>query len=152
MARYVDDFMGIPNEYHRVRGMDPNYREHYRGMRMRGHDYQAPYGWYRARHRDALGHSAGFHGIVSWDYTGGGYDRGYRGYDRGFGIGDGGAVYNPYYDRHYLWDYNAYGEAIRSGGGRGDGYDREMRPLLESVHEGYRQSYGNRGVSSGGYG
>lgn len=80
MTRYVDEFMGIPNEFHRARGLDPNYRQHYHGMRMRGHERQAPYGAYRARLREELGHSAGFHGIENWEYDGGGYDRGYRGY------------------------------------------------------------------------
>lgn len=169
MARYVDEYQGI---YGRGvhGGRDPNYQGGYYGMRMHAGRGQAAYGDYRFQHRHDLGGgNGGFAGRYEQEY---GYGREYQagrgrgpgragGYDAAL-LREGGGVRDPRYDREYLRDFNAHSPALHRGqGGYGGGYDRAYsaeggwsqrggHPAFEQ-REGYRQEYGNRGLSSSGY-
>lgn len=65
MARYEHDFMGIPADFgqdwgNRPGGLDPNYRDAYRGQPMRTDDpRRAPYVRHRLRHWEDLGGQGG---------------------------------------------------------------------------------------------
>lgn len=149
MARYVDEYQGISAHDEPPRGMDPNYRGGYGGMRTRGGHGQAAYGRYRMGHADDLGGERGpfgmygGRGMYTGEYEAGydrpaprGYDRGYqgRGYDRGW---QGGGVHG-YADDRMVW-------------GRGPGYDRDMGGPPRGHERGYWPGYSNRGLSRGGY-
>ena len=153
MARYVDDFQGIIGHDLPGRGMDPNYRGAYGGMRMAGGGYQAAYGRYRLGHAEDFGGSGGFRGRYG-GATGPGIGRPRGGgpgrYDREW---SGGGVRNIRYDRELLHEFNANSPALRRGGR----YDMEhLRPLPRGVApwsrgRGERPDYSNRGVSDAGY-
>lgn len=137
MARYEHDFMGIPADFgqdwgNRPGGLDPNYRDAYRGQPMRTDDpRRAPYGRYRLRHQEDLGGQGGFGG----EYGPRGYDRDLRleasrGYDR---------EHRPtrQHPREYLRDFNAHSPAFEEHPralerGRGEGaYRRPVDPSRE---------------------
>ena len=142
MARYSYDFMGIRGNAGNPRGMDPNYRGGYGGMRMHGDDAQAAYGRHRATHPEDFQGSGGFRGA-----------RG--GYDRGWG---GGGVRDLRNDPRAMRDFNANSPVVRYGGdyGRrryGSDYGRGGAPRRAPEHfQGERFDYANRGLGSGGYG
>ena len=116
MSRYVHEFRDISGDALPPRGMDPNYRGRYRGMRMGAEEGQGAYGWYRWRHARELG-------------RGGGYDRGYgpaRFYD--WEMRGGGGVRDPRYDREFIRGFNADSQMFRDythrGPGRGGYFER----------------------------
>lgn len=151
MARYVDDYQGIVGHDVAPRGMDPNYRGGYGGMRMGGGRAQAEYGWYRMRHPDDFEGSGGFAGFS------GRYDRAmkprqlYHGAVQHGGRGDGG-VRSLRYDRELLRDFNANSPALSRERGR---YDVEQRrPLPRGISPWSRRQepgYSNRGIVDAGY-
>lgn len=156
MARYVDDYRGIIGHDVPGRGMDPNYRGGYEGMRMRGGPSQAEYGWYRALHPGdfaGAGGSGGFGprrgplGLPPAEARMGPT----RGPQGPHGWGEGG-VRNSRYDRELLHDFNANSPALARERGR---YDLEQRrPLPRGVspwRTANRPGYSNRGMSDAGY-
>jgi hypothetical protein len=155
MARYIHDYRDISGEDLPARGMDPNYRGRYRGMRMQADPGQGAYGWYRWRHAGDLGENGGFGGR--------GYPQDERvRYDRDFGarrfydweMHGGGGLRNPRYDREFLRDFNSESQAYR-GEGRHEGrYGVDYRERGGHPVHGdprYRFDYGNRGLASGGF-
>ena len=150
MARYVDDYQGIPGHASAPRGMDPNYRGGYRGMRMGGDPGQGAYGMYRWRHQRDLEGEGGFTG------RGSPYDAGYRGGPRrfyDFETRGGGGLRNPRYDRDFLRGFNAYSPEYRREEGRERGYGGDYRAEGGPIpsHDRYRFGYTNRGLGSGGF-
>jgi len=69
MARYQTDFEGFPAAFGSPAGLDPNYRDGYRGMRMRGDGRQASYGAHRLARREDLETLGGFQGIYGGPTT-----------------------------------------------------------------------------------
>ena len=59
MTRYEHWYVGVSARPEPPRGMDPNYRDGYRGMRMQGGAWQADYGRYREHHQGSLGFRRG---------------------------------------------------------------------------------------------
>lgn len=139
MARYVDEYQGIAARDMRARGMDPNFRGAYGGMRMQGGPYQAQYGRYRMRHPGDFEGSGGLLGAGERRISRGGFDPG------------NGGVRNLRYDRELLHDFNANSPALQRGVGR----DLEpRRPVPRAVapwSRPGRAGYSNRGISDGGY-
>lgn len=157
MTRYAHDFMGTTTDLVRPRGMDPNFRDGYRGMRMHGDDQQAAYGWYRWRHERDLGGSGGYPGLVDRAQEGGrgGYGPPPAAYDRDW---EGGGVRDLRTDRRALREFNAASPGLRYGAEyETSRYGRDYRPrggsrgALPGHFRGDRFDYGNRGLSSGGY-
>lgn len=150
MARYTDEYEGITGGFRQPRGMDPNFRGGYQGMRMGGGPNQAEYGRYRMRHPGDFQGSGGYQGGYGAYYTGEGgrYAADYRPEWHGGGLRD------PRYDRGLMHDFNANSPMLRSYRGR---YGRDMeRPRHAgeapgSTHQGYDPRYANRGVSSSGF-
>lgn len=150
MARYVDDYQGIPGHATEPRGMDPNYRGGYRGMRMGADPGQGAYGWYRWRRQRDLEGEGGFAG------RGSPYDHGYRGgpghfYD--WETRGGGGLRDPRYDRDFLRGFNAYTPDYRREGRWEGRYARDYRGPGGPIpgNERYRSGYANRGIGSGGF-
>ena len=142
MARYVDDYQGISGHRDRARGMDPNYRGGYGGMRMRAEEGQAAYGAYRVTHPQAFQGSGGVAGRYAPRHGSGRPERGQGGYDREWG---GGGVRELRRDPDAMREFNARSPMLRDRG-----YDREQRPLGRGP-ERDRFGYSNRGISSAGY-
>jgi hypothetical protein len=155
MARYEREYGGIRADAGAPRGMDPNYREGYGGMRMQGSPHQAPYGLYRHHHAGELG-NAGPEGYRA----GGRYDREAiyprRRLERpdSAGRGDGG-VHDWREHPEWIRQYNANSPLLRGGGREQDRMSpgREMRRggRPYQIDARYRQEYGNRGLSSSGF-
>lgn len=156
MARYVDDYQGIVGHDVPPRGMDPNFRGVYGGMRMRGGRGQAEYGRYRLQHPEDFGGSGGFAGR----YGAHGVAPGRRrevprepgvGYGREWGSG---GVREIRYDRELLHDFNANSPALEPRRGP---YDVDTRSRLRrgvapwSRGPGGHPWYSNRGISDAGY-
>jgi len=155
MTRYQHEFMGIPAGSWTPRGMDPNYRGGYRGMRMRGDDRQAAYGWHRWTHEEDFAGSGGFLGRVDRPLRPsgeGGYRRPPAAYDRDW---EGGGVRDLRRDPRAMREFNANSPALHPEEGYGparyDDFARRRGPLPGHYH-GERFDYANRGLSSGGYG
>lgn len=143
MARYVDDYQGISGQFERPRGIDPNYRGPYRGMRMRSEPGQAAYGRHRLTHPEDFEGSGGFLGRYGRRglYTGE-FEAGYG------GQGGGGGVRDLRRDRQALREFNANSPQLRGE----QGYDRDARPRREPrfPHPRYdRPDYANRGIAGG---
>lgn len=150
MARYTDEYEGITGGFRPPRGLDPNYRGGYHGMRMEGGPEQAEYGRYRLRHRDD------FQGV-------GGFDGGYSGYYGGrrersapdhYPEREWGGLRDPRYDREFIRDFNANSPVLRRGGRYGSEMERGRGPddAPGRTHWGYDPRYANRGLSSSGFG
>lgn len=141
---YEHDFMGIPANIRGNRGMDPNHRGGYGGMRMRGDGWQAAYGEYRWRHGHELG---GQHGPR------GRYERDFRPLPRGYDRGIAGGGVRARRDPEMIRTFNAESEYLREGGhrDRGASYDRGLRGGPRH-RLGNDPGYTNRGLSSAGYG
>jgi hypothetical protein len=139
MARYVDEYQGIAARDMPARGMDPNFRGAYGGMRMHGGPYQAEYGRHRMRHPG------------DFERWGGAMGAGERRMPRGAADWRGG-VRDIRYDRELLHDFNANSPALQRGRG---GRDLEpRRPLPRGIapwSRPGRAGYSNRGISDGGY-
>jgi hypothetical protein len=127
MARYDHWYEGISARPESPRGMDPNYRDGYRGMRMQGGPSQAEYGWYRMRHQDDLGFRRG----SPVRGYGDDYELTPVRYDPESGRIGGGGVHGRRYDGPYH-----------------GGADRQLGP---GPVPGYRFRYSNRGLTGGGY-
>jgi hypothetical protein len=125
MARYDHWYEGISARPEPPRGMDPNYRDGYRGMRMQGGPWQAEYGRYREYHQDSLDFRRG--SPVSG--YGDDYELTPTLYDPQSGLDDGSG-------------YVRYEPDLR--GGR----DPQRGP---GPVPGYRFGYGSRGLNAGGY-
>jgi hypothetical protein len=156
MPRYAHDYQGISARDARPRGLDPNHRDGYQGMRVRGGRGQAPYGAYRFTHAGDFEGSGGYQGRYAGDLEGGsGRQRG--GYDRllrASGTGGGGGVHDWRYDTEYLRQFNSESPRFRQDGrwgrsGRGSGSGEGARP--SGYDGGFRWDYANRGMSRGGY-
>lgn len=156
MARFVDRYQEISGHHEPPRGMDPNYRGRYRGMRMGAEPGQGAYGWYRWRHADELGGNGGFPGRSPGAKQGrhDAYDshlRRPRSYDWELG---GGGVRDARYDRQLLHDFNANSPALR-GEGRPQGRygvdyrQRGSHPIPRPTEN--RFGYTNRGIGSAGF-
>jgi hypothetical protein len=161
MSRYMKDYGGIPAKPFANQGMDPNHRNGYQGMRMYGGPRQAAYGWHRWMHERDLEMNGGFHGRhegLAADSPGR-IGRPPRRYDQD--LRGGGGVHDLRYETQYLRDYNADSIRFRDEGARGGGRqerersDRDAGAADRSRRRGYdtgfSRSYGNRGVSDGGY-
>ena len=153
MARYARDFMGIEGDPRDVRGMDPNHRGGYRGMRTHGDDGRAAYGWHRWTHREDFQGSGGYRGnpdVWTRQGYGGDFHRPRGGYDREW---SGGGSRDPRQTRGFQGDR----PVARFGGdpGRpryGDDFRRRNAGDQGPGHfQGERFDYANRGLSSGGY-
>lgn len=152
MARYYDDFQGIIGHDLPGRGMDPNYRGAYRGMRMGGDRYQAAYGRYRLSHADDFGGSGGFrgrYGVHPAPRGGWPARQGRELFEQGRG---GGGVRDLRYDRELLHEFNANSPSLERGGR----YDRgHLQPLPRGAAPWSRgrgqMGYSNRGMSDAGY-
>ena len=145
MARYEEEFAGMPARARPPTGVDPNFRGGYGGMRMHGGYGRAAYGAHRMDHLHDLEGSGGYGGIHP-----GGPPQRWRGYDRDWH--EMGGV-RRFRDPHFLHEYNANSPALRRRG-----YGAEMEPVREPwpvqtwEHQGrYRPGYSNRGMSDGGY-
>lgn len=158
MARYQEEFMGIPGGPGTPRGMDPNYRGGYRGMRMHGDARQGAYGWHRWTHEEDFAGSGGFLGRVDRPQgppREGGYRRPPGAYDREWG---GGGVRDLRHDPRAMREFNAESPALhpeeRHGRPRYDDFARRPGPRrpMPGHYQGERFDYANRGLSSGGYG
>lgn len=147
MARYVDDYQGISGHPTRPRGLDPNYREGYGGLRMQGGWGQAEYGRYRFVHEDEMGDRE-WHGFGQRrGLYAGDLDRGYERVRMNPESGRrGGGVRDLRRDRRALREFNASSPSL--GDDRGYDVDRPRR----SHDQRYRFGYANRGLPSGGYG
>ena len=155
MARYIHDYQDMSGDPLPPRGMDPNYRGRYRGMRMGADPGQGAYGWYRRQHQRELEGSGGFMGQSPPRGSSGGYDR-----EQGFGrpydweMHGGGGLRNPRYDRDFLRGFNANSQAYR-GEGRHEGrygtdyQERGGHPIDRDTRQ--RFGYANRGLSSSGF-
>jgi hypothetical protein len=134
---YARDFMGIPARLRAARGRDPNYREGYRGMRMRGEGWQAGYGEHRSRREADLEPYGGFGGI----------DGGRP--PRGRGRPEDGGVRHPE-DPRMLRMFNSNSSGLRDPGDR-ERLTRDRTPVREWQHRlGSDDRYaGERG--SGGF-
>lgn len=153
MARYSHEFMGIRGDPRDTRGMDPNYRGGYRGMRMHGYDDQAAYGWHRWTHDEDFEGSGGYMGRSNPPERAmyeGGYRRPRGAYDRGWG---GGGARDP----RFVRDFNANSPVVRYGGDYdrpryGEEFRRRNAPQPRPGHfQGERFDYANRGINSGGH-
>jgi hypothetical protein len=122
MPRYAEEYGNIPARGY-DRGMDPNHRGGYRGMRMISGPHQAAYGWHRWTHGHDFEGSGGFRGRHGRQDEGGRerflnfrprYDRDLRG---------GGGVHDWRYDTEYLRDFNSNSSRFEPDGrwGRGTG-------------------------------
>lgn len=144
MARYENEFNGIPARFSEPHGADPNYTGGYGGMRMRGWGGRAPYGEHRAHHLDDLGGSGGFGGI----------HRGVqpvpaRGYDREW---QEETDQRPFRNQRMMREFNSNSPALRRGYGREMEGPRERAPQRDwAIQRGYRQGYSNRGMSDAGF-
>jgi hypothetical protein len=155
MARYASEYQGIPGWGGEPRGMDPNHRGGYQGMRMQSGPHQAPYGWHRWTHPNDFEASGGFRGR----YGGAARETGERylnsrpSYDRD--LRGGGGVHDWRYDTEYLRDFNAestrFGPdgrwGVRSGAAPEESGLRQRRPY----DGGFRWGRPPRGMSEGGY-
>jgi hypothetical protein len=159
MPRYSSDYGGIPANPSENRGMDPNHRNGYQGMRMYGGPRQAAYGWHRWTHERDLETSGGFHGRHEGtpgesrgQFGRPRYDQDHRG---------GGGVHDLRHETRYLRDYNADSIRFREEGSRaGERQQRERsnrdavagdRVRRRGYDTGFSRGYGNRGLSDGGY-
>ena len=66
MARYEKEFWGMPGEFTESRGLDPNYRDGYHGMRMVGGNGRAAYGAHRWAREGDLEREGGYRGAGAW--------------------------------------------------------------------------------------
>jgi hypothetical protein len=109
MSRYATEFGGLPN-VGEPRGMDPNYRGGYGGMRMGSGYGRAAYGEHRFLRSGDLESAGGFYGI----HSGSGAD--YRhpqergAYDRGWS--ERGGVRDSYRDERLIRDFNDRSRAV----------------------------------------
>lgn len=164
MARYQEDYGGIAGDLHDHRGMDPNHRGGYQGMRMHAGQRQAAYGWHRWTHPRDFHGSGGFDGRYSGDYDRSaprrlpshGYDREIRG---------AGGVYDLVRDPEHLRMFNSDSIRFRDEGQgaprrqTGNRYENDYRgsgaersPAPRGYDSGLRRAYGNRGINEAGYG
>jgi hypothetical protein len=148
MARYESEFEGIPGGFSAPTGMDPNYRDGYRGMRMQGEPGQAAYGLYRSLRSADLETAGGFEGIHDPTEMG------------GLVTGDiqpgGGGVRDPFTDAGFLHDFDSRGQRFAA-----DPPDTRADlefPLSSDVDRPGGEAegpidpdYGNRGIPPGGY-
>lgn len=150
MSRYNREFMGISGHPERPGGADPNYRDGYSGVRMRGGPGQAAYGHYRWRHQGDLGFERG---VPMHRY---GYDYDLMPVDYGHArrMPNGGGVHDVRYDDEFMRDFNAESPLFRGGSWRqrrGGGAPGEQSGRTPPYDTGYRPQYGQRGMSSSGY-
>jgi hypothetical protein len=157
MPRYARDFEGIPARLEgEARGMDPNHRGGYQGMRMISGRGQAPYGWHRFTHEADFEGSGGFRGRFGGGPSG--RDDHFRNsrprYDRD--LQGGGGVHDWRYDTAYLRDFNSestrFGENGQWGSGRGEGRGGSPGPGQGRYDGGFRWGRPQRGLNEGGYG
>lgn len=151
MARYEHEFMGIPGDPRGGRGMDPNHRGGYGGMRMHGDDRQGAYGWHRWTHEEDFRGSGGFLGDRDRPPRlggEGGFRRPREEYNRGWGSG---GVRDLRHDREALREFNARSPGLRYGA-EYDRPDFRRRGRGPGHFQGDRFDYANRGLSAGGYG
>jgi len=149
MERYEDEFMGIPGGFAEARGLDPNYRDGYGGMRMRGGNGRAAYGDHRLMRAQDLETEGGFGGIHPIR------DDGYLERIAGRWEDEGG-VGDPFANPRLLRDFNAHSPEY--GPPRPFRYDQEMEGSQRRMRErdwsprrAYREGYTNRGVTDAGY-
>jgi|GEM_PF-6491896 len=160
MAHYAKDFQGISARPEGNRGLDPNHRGAYGGMRMEGGRSMAPYGWHRWTHQADLETSGGFRGRYGGETAPGGerFNNFRPRYDRDLG---GAGVHDARYDTAYLRDFNSrsirFREDAQNSGSRqsraryGSGYEGGETPRSRRYDEGIRSGYANRGMSEAGY-
>jgi hypothetical protein len=151
MARYVEHFGGLSAGFGEPRGMDPNYRDGYHGLRSSGGAGRAPYGMHRYDRRDDLGTMGGFGGIH------GGPDR-RPDWD---GDEEGGLGRDAFRAPRLLRHYNSRSPALREIDGgyvseelRGSRRELARGPEREPAwmpDRGYRGESTNRGVAPGGF-
>lgn len=148
MAVYIRDFMGIPAWFNRRGGLDPNYGDHYRGMRMKRDDRRAAYGSHRMARQQDLGTAGGFYGHSSpaegqpwpgefdprWELTGSAH----------------GSMKDPNLLRHYNANSPALSESAR-GDRDAEAGDRLLSEPDWMPERDYDPSYSNRGISESGY-
>lgn len=159
MPRYQDDFGGITGNPGRGRGMDPNHREGYQGMRMHATHGQSAYGWHRWTHPLDFESSGGFIGRYAGDY----HDRPRRispQAGREFDTRGGGGVYDMVREPEHLRMYNAEsirfrdeGRGARGGAGRyANDYRGAGLPRGRSGYDNrFLRGYTNRGRNEAGY-
>jgi hypothetical protein len=154
MTRYQRDFAGIRGAGE-ARGMDPNFRNGYGGMRMGGGNGRAPYGayrWDRARDLETWG------GFEGWGPDG----RGRGGAGRGRpefhpDVEQRGGLRSPYGDERILREFNTRSPELSRNRGRtrygGEMEPRERGPVDRpwSPQRDFRPEYSNRGVTDAGY-
>jgi hypothetical protein len=149
MARYETEYQGIPAAFAEARGLDPNYRDGYWGMRMTGGGGRAAYGMLRARLSQDLETAGGFGGI---------HGHSDRAQIRSrYGREESGGVRDPFRDLDFIRDFNArspmYDGDRRSGerypAGPRDQIAHERSWSPNRTEDGH---YGDRSISEGGYG
>jgi hypothetical protein len=159
MASYESDYGDIRAAGGAPRGLDPNYRGGYGGMRMRGSQHQAPYGFYRQHHTAELEH------LESHGRRPGPYDRELAPprtrpdhptrYDRE--TPPDGAVHDWRERPDAIRHYNANSPILRDGGRREDHQVASAGRELRRGRQPYgtdgrpRGDYGNRGLSGSGF-
>ncbi|MQA90519.1 MAG: hypothetical protein GEU90_09815 [Gemmatimonas sp.] len=145
MARYESEFDGMPALFTQPRGLDPNFRGGYGGMRMRDVWGRAAYGDYRLRHQYELETEGGYCGIHRG--LGGPRTRTPRAWEESGGLVDPRV-------RRAIEEFDARGPRYAGPPRqRRARYDMDIStPTRGRPHAGYEPRYTNRGVTPGGYG
>jgi len=151
MGRFQKDFAGISGDVE-TRGLDPNYRGPYGGMRMEGGGGRAAYGahrWIRSQDLETWG---GFDGV-----DGGQDGRGTPELHPEWE--ESGSVRGPGREERIIRDFNAnspeLSEEVRGARDQPEAEQvRDDRGHVErdwSPPRGFRQGYSNRGITDAGY-
>ncbi len=149
MARYEKEFMGMPANFEGASGLDPNFGDYYRGMRMGSDGRRAAYGAHRLVRRQDLGTEGGFFGRF------GGRPGGARDYDPRWERD--GMVHDSAEDPGLLHHYNANSPRFAEPHGDEEAHrraERNEKMLPEPAwmaRRAYNPRYSNRGVSDAGY-
>jgi hypothetical protein len=139
MARYEMDFVGTRAVFGEPRGLDPNYRGGYGGMRMRGGWGRAPYGAHRFARAADLETAGGYGGM---------YGGGSRPPRPRAEWEERGRVRDSFRDRAMIEDFNAHSPGLARGGRpQAAGYGHELERGTR-----YRPEYSNRGTGPAGFG
>lgn len=154
MARYIHDFRDISADPRPSGGLDPNYRNGYRGMRQGADPGQGAYGRYRWEHRGDLEGSGGYAGR-SMLPAHEAYDRNYaRGRFYDWETRSDGGLRNPRYDREFIRGFNANSQNFRREGRWQRHYGADYRERGDHPMQGdsrYRFGYGNAGLTDSGF-